>query len=102
MAGRAMGTIGSAMAARVIAAEFGDAGVTPAATSGYVQGSPAHTLSSFNLHTDYHRSSDDVEGVDFEHLVAAVETVIMAVRALADAPSPPAWNEGGQPDRIAR
>ena len=66
------------------------------------QGIPAHTLSSFNLHTDYHRPSDDVEGVDFEHLVAAVETVIMAVRALADAPSPPAWNEGGQPERIAR
>jgi len=66
------------------------------------QGIPAHTLSSFNLHTDYHRPSDDVEGVDFEHLVAAVETVIMAVRTLADAPSPPAWNEGGQPDRIAR
>ena len=66
------------------------------------QGIPAHTLSSFNLHTDYHRPSDDVEGVDFEHLVAAVETVIMAVRTLADAPSPPAWNEGGQPERIAR
>jgi hypothetical protein len=66
------------------------------------QGIPAHTLSSFNLHTDYHHPSDDVEGVDFEHLVAAVGTVIMAVRALADAPSPPAWNEGGQSERIAR
>ena len=38
MVGRAMGTIGSAMAARVIAAEFDNAGVTPAGTSGYVQG----------------------------------------------------------------
>lgn len=66
------------------------------------EGIPAHTLSSFNLHTDYHRPSDDVEGVDFEHLVLAVETVIMAVRALADAPSPPAWIEGGRPERIAR
>ena len=66
------------------------------------EGIPAHTLSSFNLHTDYHRPSDDLEGVDLEHLVAAVETVIMAVRVLADAPSPPAWNEGGQPERIDR
>jgi hypothetical protein len=66
------------------------------------EGIPAHTLSSFNLHTDYHRPSDDVESVDFEHLVAAVETVIAAVRALADAPNPPSWNEGGRPERIAR
>ena len=66
------------------------------------RGIPAHTLSSFNLHTDYHRPSDDVTNVDFEHLVAAVETVVMVVRALADAPSPPVWREGGWPERIAR
>ena len=65
-------------------------------------GIPAHTLSSYNLHRDYHSPSDDVESVDFDHLVAAVETVIMAVRALADAPDVPAWNEGGRPERIAR
>ena len=63
------------------------------------EGIPAHTLSSYNLHADYHSPSDDVSRVDFEHLVAAVETVIMAVRALADAPSTPAWNEGGRPER---
>ena len=60
------------------------------------------TLSSFNLHSDYHRPSDEVESVDIDHLVAAVETVIMAVRALADAPDAPAWNEGGRPEQIAR
>jgi len=59
------------------------------------EGIPAHTLSSFNLHDDYHSPSDDVTRVDFDHLVAAVETVIMAVRALADAPDAPTWNEGG-------
>ena len=63
------------------------------------QGIPAHTLSSYNLHTDYHRPSDDVGSVDFEHLLAAVETVILAVRALADAPSSPAWNQGGRPEQ---
>ena len=66
------------------------------------QGIVAHTLSSFNLHSDYHRPSDEVGSVDLDHLVAAVETVIMAVRALADAPDAPAWNEGGRPERIAR
>ena len=66
------------------------------------QGIPAHTFSSYNLHSDYHRPSDEVGSVDFDHLVAAVETVIMAVRALADAPSAPAWIEGGRPEQIAR
>ena len=36
MAGRSTGTLGSAMAARLIAVEFDDAGVVPAGTSGYV------------------------------------------------------------------
>ncbi len=63
------------------------------------EGIPAHTMSSFNLHPDYHSPFDDVQRVDFDHVVAAVETIIMAVRALADAPSAPAWNEGGRPER---
>ena len=60
------------------------------------EGIPAHTLSSFNLHNDYHRPSDEVVNVDLDHMVLAVETIIMAVRALADASSAPAWNEGGR------
>jgi Zn-dependent M28 family amino/carboxypeptidase len=62
-------------------------------------GIPAHTLSSFNLHEDYHRPSDEMGRVDLDHMVLAVETVIMAVRALADAPDAPAWNEGGRPEQ---
>ncbi len=65
------------------------------------EGIPAHTLSSFNLHDDYHRPSDEMGSVDLDHLVLAVETVIMAVRALADAPDAPAWNEGGRPEQRA-
>jgi hypothetical protein len=57
-------------------------------------GIPAHTLSSFNLHTDYHRPSDEVDKVDFEHMAALVEATIEAVRFLADGPTP-AWKEGG-------
>jgi hypothetical protein len=66
------------------------------------RGIPAHTLSSFNLHDDYHRPSDEVDAVDFGHMTAAVETVIMAVRALADAEESPRWNEGGCPERGGR
>lgn len=57
-------------------------------------GIPAHTLSSFNLHTDYHRPSDEVDRIDFAHMDALVEAAIEAVRFLADGPTP-AWKEGG-------
>lgn len=57
-------------------------------------GIPAHTLSSYNLHDDYHRPSDEVEGVDFDHMAALVEASIEAVRFLADGPTPD-WVEGG-------
>lgn len=57
-------------------------------------GIPAHTLSSFNLHTDYHRPSDEVDRVDFDHMAALVEASIEAVRFLADGPTPE-WVEGG-------
>jgi len=57
-------------------------------------GIPAHTLSSFNLHTDYHQPSDEVELVDFAHMAALVDAAVEAVRFLADGPTPE-WKEGG-------
>ncbi|MEM7414370.1 MAG: M20/M25/M40 family metallo-hydrolase [Gemmatimonadota bacterium] len=57
-------------------------------------GIPAHTLSSFNLHGDYHQPSDEVEHIDFDHMAALVEATVEAVRFLANGPTP-AWNEGG-------
>jgi Zn-dependent M28 family amino/carboxypeptidase len=58
-------------------------------------GIPAHTLSSFNLHTDYHRPSDEVDLIDFGHMAAIVDAAVDAVRFLADGPRP-AWVEGGR------
>ncbi len=58
-------------------------------------GIPAHTLSSFNLHEDYHRPSDEVDRVDFEHMASLVDAAIEAVRFLADGPTPE-WKEGGR------
>jgi len=60
-----------------------------------VQGIPAHTLSSYNMHADYHQPSDEVEHVDFEHMAALVDAAVEAVRFLADGPRP-AWKEGGR------
>ena len=59
-------------------------------------GIPAHTLSSYNLHEDYHKPSDDVSRIDFVHLTAAARAAAAAARLLSDGPSPK-WNPGGQP-----
>ncbi len=59
-------------------------------------GIPAHTLSSFNLHQDYHRPSDEVEKVDFAHMTSVILAATDAVRILANGPRP-AWHEGGRP-----
>jgi len=59
-------------------------------------GIPAHTLSSYNLHEDYHTPSDEASGIDFAHLTAIARVAASAARLLADGPAP-AWNPGGQP-----
>jgi len=59
-------------------------------------GIPAHTLSSFGQHADYHTPYDEVERVDFEHVEQIVRTAAQAVRLLAEA-DPPRWKAGGQP-----
>ncbi|NUO39946.1 MAG: M20/M25/M40 family metallo-hydrolase [Gemmatimonadaceae bacterium] len=59
-------------------------------------GIPAHTLSSYNMHEDYHHPSDDVAHVDFAHMTAVVHAAAQATRLLADGPTP-RWNEGGRP-----
>jgi Iap family predicted aminopeptidase len=61
-----------------------------------LRGIPAHTLSSFGLHSDYHEPSDEVERIDFAHLERAADVVARAARLLADGPAP-AWRIGGRP-----
>ncbi len=60
-------------------------------------GIPAHTLSSYDLHTDYHRVSDEVERIDFAHMTAVIGEAIWAVRILADGPRPE-WLPGMRPE----
>lgn len=64
------------------------------------EGIPAHTVSSFNLHQDYHRPSDEVDKVDFDHMTAVVDATEAMVRALASGPRPE-WHEGGRPEAPA-
>ena len=60
------------------------------------RGIPAHTLSSFNLHTDYHQPSDDLSRIDFAHMTAVINSAVRAVALLANGPLP-VWNPGGRP-----
>jgi hypothetical protein len=59
-------------------------------------GIPAHTLSSFNLHTDYHRPSDEVQHTDRVHMAAVIDATIQAVWHLANGPKPE-WHSGLRP-----
>ena len=60
------------------------------------RGIPAHTLSSFDLHADYHQPSDDLSRIDFAHMTAVIDSAVRAVRLLANGPLP-VWNPGGRP-----
>jgi len=60
-----------------------------------IEGIPGHTLSSYNMHADYHQPSDEVDKVDFAHMTALVDAAVEAVRFLADGPTPE-WKEGGR------
>lgn len=64
-------------------------------------GIPAHTLSTFNLHTDYHRVTDEVDRTDPDHMAAVIRAAVQAVRMLADGPKPE-WKEGGRPTSPGR
>jgi hypothetical protein len=59
-------------------------------------GIPAHTLSSFNMHRDYHRPSDETDRIDIAHMTSVINVAVQAVRLLADGPRPQ-WLPDGRP-----
>jgi len=61
------------------------------------QGIIAHTVSSFGLHSDYHRPSDDVSHIDFNHMEEAIHSMLGPVKWLADSDFKPEWVEGRKP-----
>ncbi|HYV99293.1 MAG TPA: M20/M25/M40 family metallo-hydrolase [Gemmatimonadaceae bacterium] len=60
------------------------------------RGIVAHTLSTFDLHADYHHAEDDVNLADFNHMAGVINTGAKAARLLANGPKPE-WKPGGQP-----
>lgn len=66
-----------------------------------LEGIPAHTISSFGGHTDYHGVNDEVEAMDLAHVAAVINATARAVRVLADGERV-TWKDGGKPVRAAR
>ena len=57
----------------------------------------AHTVSSFNLHKDYHQASDEVKTIDFAHMTMAIQSMFAPVMWLSNSTFVPTWYENCQP-----
>ena len=66
-----------------------------------LEGIPAHTISSFGGHTDYHGVNDEVDRMDLAHVASVINATAKAARVLADGERV-TWKAGGQPSRSAR
>ncbi len=61
------------------------------------KGVVAQAVSSYGLHSDYHQPSDDVAHIDFQHMDAAIGSLLGPVRWLVNSSFAPQWNAGGKP-----
>ena len=64
-----------------------------------VRGVVAHTISSFGLHTDYHRPSDDISKIDFPFMTRSLNSLVAPIRWLANTNFRPSWLPGKAPTR---
>src|SRR5215212_8854672 len=64
-----------------------------------LRGVIAHTISSFGLHTDYHRASDDVTKIDFPFMTRSLNSLVKPIQWLANSNFRPAWLPGQAPTR---
>ena len=64
-----------------------------------LQGVIAHTISSFGMHTDYHRPSDDLSKIDFPFMTRSLNSLVEPIKWLANSTFRPAWVPGQAPTR---
>jgi Zn-dependent M28 family amino/carboxypeptidase len=64
-----------------------------------LRGVIAHTISSFGLHTDYHRPSDEKSKIDFPFMSRSINSLVKPIRWLANSTFHPAWLPGQAPTR---
>lgn len=62
-----------------------------------LRGVVAHTVSSFGLHTDYHRPSDDLSKIDFPFMTRSINSMIAPINWLANSNFRPDWLPGKSP-----
>lgn len=61
------------------------------------RGVVAHTVSSYGLHNDYHRPSDEIKTIDFPHMTDAIRSMLEPIRWLGNSDFKPAWLPGKKP-----
>jgi len=64
-------------------------------------GIPAHTLSTFDLHADYHQANDELPLANIPHMTGVIRAAVSAVTILANGPAP-RWYDGQQPPATGR
>ena len=57
----------------------------------------AQTISSYGLHKDYHRPSDDLAHLDLKHMDEAIGSLLAPIDWLVNSDFQPKWNPRGQP-----
>jgi aminopeptidase YwaD len=61
------------------------------------RGVVAQTVSSFGLHSDYHRPSDELKTIDFTHMTDSIRSMLSPVLWLANSGFRPEWVAGKKP-----
>ena len=61
----------------------------------------AQTVSSFGLHTDYHKASDEISTIDFAHMTDAIRSMLAPVLWLTNSTFKPEWLPGMKPEAPA-
>lgn len=64
-----------------------------------LRGVVAHTVSSFGLHTDYHRASDEIGKIDFPFMTRSLNSLVRPIQWLSNTKFRPAWLPGQAPTR---
>ena len=61
------------------------------------KGVVAQTVSSFGLHADYHRPSDELSKIDFNHMDEAIGSMVKPIEWLINSDFKPEWLPGKKP-----
>lgn len=64
-----------------------------------LRGVVAHTVSSFGLHEDYHRPSDEISKIDFPFMTRSLNSLVRPIQWLSNTTFRPSWLPGQAPSR---